>query len=200
VLPINVRGPPTPLAFRCHYQSQIIPFDINYIIPASDLAKRHAASCIAHTESLYAAACILARGAHRVAVLNDEGQVVNIISQSSIISFLAKHVCCLPFCSATELSQFEQDVCYFFYLLTYIYNCQSGSLRAELSVQIDSAKLGVRPVITVPDNEDAIKVSASFNISYSVGYFIFFSNPIMYACPIELRVYNVQTGISAHGT
>jgi hypothetical protein len=47
---------------------------------------------MSHTDSLYTAALMLAKGAHRVAVLNEVGQVVNIVSQSSVINFLAKHV------------------------------------------------------------------------------------------------------------
>lgn len=60
--------------------------------PGPDLANRHANSFIAHTESLFAAALVLARGSHRVAVLDAAGTVVNIISQSSVVAFLAHHV------------------------------------------------------------------------------------------------------------
>ena len=106
-----------------HRASSSLPFSFSWFV--ADLAKRHANSFIAHTESLYSAACILARGAHRVAVLDDVGHVVNIISQSSIISFLAKH---------------------------------SNDLRTELSVQIDTAGLGVRPVVSVSETDNALQV------------------------------------------
>eukprot|EP00455_Lapot_gusevi_P010670 TRINITY_DN1483_c0_g1_i8.p1 TRINITY_DN1483_c0_g1~~TRINITY_DN1483_c0_g1_i8.p1 ORF type:complete len:305 (+),score=84.24 TRINITY_DN1483_c0_g1_i8:73-987(+) len=56
------------------------------------LAKMHAKAFVSHEASLYDAARLLASGSHRVAVLNQDGQVVNVISQSSIMHFIHHHI------------------------------------------------------------------------------------------------------------
>jgi len=61
-------------------------------ITASYLARRNAIHFSKETDSLYEVAVHLSRPeCHRVPILNAAGHIVNIISQSSIISFLDKH-------------------------------------------------------------------------------------------------------------
>jgi len=55
------------------------------------LSRRNPMHPIHANDTLLQAVEILAKGIHRLPVLNDHGEVINIISQSSIISFLEKH-------------------------------------------------------------------------------------------------------------
>jgi len=56
-----------------------------------DLSRRNPMHPVYPNDTLLQAVEILAKGVHRVPVLNDQGEVINIISQSSIITFLEKH-------------------------------------------------------------------------------------------------------------
>mmetsp|Transcript_21652 Transcript_21652/g.30287 ORF Transcript_21652/g.30287 Transcript_21652/m.30287 type:complete len:319 (-) Transcript_21652:131-1087(-) len=56
------------------------------------LSRRNVLHPVSETDSLLTVCETLAKGVHRVPVVNAEGEVVNIISQSSIIAFLNKHI------------------------------------------------------------------------------------------------------------
>lgn len=59
----------------------------------TDLSRRNKFVPVKQGSSLWIAADIIAhQGVHRVPVVNNEGKVVNIISQSSLIGFLNDHV------------------------------------------------------------------------------------------------------------
>jgi len=55
------------------------------------LSRRNSFHPVSKSDSLLDVCKILAKGLHRVPVVDDNGEVVDIISQSSIISFLHKH-------------------------------------------------------------------------------------------------------------
>jgi CBS-domain-containing membrane protein len=64
------------------------------------LSRRNRFTPVKSGSSLLDAAHVLAQRAHRVPIIDEHGQVINIISQSSVISFLNKHVrtaeiCCV---------------------------------------------------------------------------------------------------------
>jgi len=56
------------------------------------LSRRNAFHAVKASESLLKVCQILAKGVHRVPVVDDAGNVVNIISQSMIVQFLAKNL------------------------------------------------------------------------------------------------------------
>ena len=63
-----------------------------YLYFNTDLSHKHVNAFIYTHHSLYDASLYLARGCNRVAVLDNDNRVVNIISQSSVIHFLNHHV------------------------------------------------------------------------------------------------------------
>lgn len=67
------------------------------------LARRNPFHAIKHGASLKDVVDILARGVRRVPVVDDNGKVINIVSQSSIVQFLNKHL-------AEVKSVFEEKV------------------------------------------------------------------------------------------
>lgn len=58
-----------------------------------DLARRNRFSPVKQGSSLLDTCKLLSECVHRVPVINDEGKVVNIISQYSLVSYLQGHVC-----------------------------------------------------------------------------------------------------------
>jgi len=56
------------------------------------LARRNPFHAVKHTASLHDVVEILAKGIRRAPVVDDTGKVVNIVSQSSIIQFVNKHI------------------------------------------------------------------------------------------------------------
>jgi len=56
-----------------------------------DLSRRNAFIPVVGSDSLWKVCEILAKGVHRVPVVDEKGDVTNIISQSSIIAFLHQH-------------------------------------------------------------------------------------------------------------
>jgi len=61
-------------------------------VTVSYLARRNRFSPLKPAASLLSAVELLSRGLHRVPILSEEGKLVNIISQSSIINFLDNHM------------------------------------------------------------------------------------------------------------
>jgi CBS-domain-containing membrane protein len=61
-------------------------------VTVSYLARRNKFSPLKPSATLLAVVELLSRGLHRVPILNDDGKLVNIISQSSIINYLDKHL------------------------------------------------------------------------------------------------------------
>lgn len=61
-------------------------------VTVSYLARRNKFSPLKQSATLYDAVELLSRGLHRVPILNDQGKLVNIISQSSIVNYLDKHL------------------------------------------------------------------------------------------------------------
>jgi len=59
-------------------------------VTISYLARRNRFKPVLHTDNLLEVVKLLAKGLHRVPVLGENGRVVNIVSQSTIISLLAK--------------------------------------------------------------------------------------------------------------
>lgn len=57
-----------------------------------DLSRRRPFRSVSVSDNLHHIMELLARGAHRVAVLDDSGKAVKIVSQSSVIQFLSKNV------------------------------------------------------------------------------------------------------------
>jgi len=56
------------------------------------LARRNQFHAVKHTATLHDVAEILTKGIRRVPVVDDSGKVINIVSQSSIIQFVGKHL------------------------------------------------------------------------------------------------------------
>jgi len=61
-------------------------------VTISYLARRNKFSPLSPTANLLAVVELLARGLHRVPILNENGKLVNIISQSSIVNYLDHHL------------------------------------------------------------------------------------------------------------
>jgi len=61
-------------------------------ITCTYLSRRNAFHPVKPTDSLLVVSELLAKGLHRVPIVNAEGEVIGIISQSSIIEFLNKHI------------------------------------------------------------------------------------------------------------
>jgi len=61
-------------------------------ITCTYLSRRNPFHPVAPTDSLLNVCELLAKGLHRVPVVNSSGEVISIISQSSIVAFLNKHI------------------------------------------------------------------------------------------------------------
>jgi 5'-AMP-activated protein kinase, regulatory gamma subunit len=61
-------------------------------VTISYLARRNRFQPISKTASLLQVAQLLAEGVHRVAIVDDNHEVVNIVSQSTLVNFLSKHL------------------------------------------------------------------------------------------------------------
>jgi len=69
---------------------KLFKMDLEGVTPTY-LSRRNPFHPVSTTDSLLVVCTELAKGLHRVPVVDDKGNVVNIISQSSIINFLARH-------------------------------------------------------------------------------------------------------------
>jgi len=69
---------------------KLFKMDLEGVTPTY-LSRRNPFRPVSTTDSLLVVCTELAKGLHRVPVVDDKGNVVNIISQSSIINFLARH-------------------------------------------------------------------------------------------------------------
>jgi CBS-domain-containing membrane protein len=67
--------------------------EIAYILFLKDLSRLNAIQSVRADDDVFKVASLLARkGVHRVAVINDKDEIVDIISQSTLINFFHKHV------------------------------------------------------------------------------------------------------------
>lgn len=74
-------------------------------VTVSYLARRNKFSPLKEDAKLLAAVELLSRGLHRVPILSESGKLVNIVSQSSIITFLDRHMNTLSNVFATTIEQ-----------------------------------------------------------------------------------------------
>jgi CBS-domain-containing membrane protein len=72
-------------------------------VTVSYLARRNKFSPLKVGATLLEAVELLSRGLHRVPILSDEGKLINIVSQSSIINYLDKHLGDLEVISKTTI-------------------------------------------------------------------------------------------------
>ncbi|PRP77853.1 hypothetical protein PROFUN_14141 [Planoprotostelium fungivorum] len=105
------------------------PNDSIILLNDTDLSRRRPFHCIQSTDSLMKVMEVLAKGAHRVALLDEQGQITKIVSQSSVIQFLSKNV---------------RD--------------KISHLGGKMSSSIDELNLGSKPVLTVSHVDAASEV------------------------------------------
>jgi len=119
-------------------------------ITVSYLSRRHPFKPVAQNASLLEVCQILATGRHRVPVLNEAGRVVNIVSQSSVISFFLKS--CVRAVSSSSLVPYVETFLPFLDFLPWLFKQKEDPL---LMKSVRECNLGTSPVISVSESDSA---------------------------------------------